>query len=388
MRCCTLLYVHSGNLNTVAIVRNLVLQCIHSVTKNRKSESVHTLSFVFASLSLVTKPRCGLISNFLSVMTTTSAFQVLFLGTGVSTAIPNIAHVLRRSNGDDPCPVCTHAMNVPHSRNKRNNVSIALLFQEDGKQKCIVVDVGKTMRDSVISLLPKHRIEEVHGILITHGHADAVMGLDDVRDLQKVERVAVTTQDGEVHTGFRVLSGPLPIYLTTETKDVVFRVFPYLTGTPQYLDEASSVIERRVALLSYHEIDENATLDLHGLSVRCFPVWHGGQYVSLGFNFGLPGEFVYISDVKIIPEPAMQYLLSLAINVLVIDVLDREGIFSHIGLEEALQICSALKPKTVYFTGMCCELGLHDEVEKELKDRGFDNVFLAYDGLVLANMRN
>lgn len=320
-------------------------------------------------------------------MTTASTFQVFFLGTGVSTAIPNISHVLRRSNGPYRCPVCTDAMASPLSRNKRNNVSIALLFQEAGNQKCILVDVGKTMRDAVISLLPKHRVEEVHGILITHGHADAMMGLDDVRDLQKVERVPVTKADGEVHTGFRVLSGPLPIYVTKETKDVVFRVFPYLTGTPQYLDEASNVIERRVALLSYHEIDENATLDLHGLQVRCFPVWHGGQYVSLGFNFGLPGEFVYISDVKIIPEPTMQYLLSLDINILVIDVLDREGIFSHLGLEEALQICSVLKPKTVYFTGMCCELGLHDEVEEELRERGFDHIFLAYDGLLLENMR-
>eukprot|EP01031_Cornospumella_fuschlensis_P038847 gene38847-47244_t len=85
-------------------------------------------------------------------MTSTSPFKVLFLGTGVSTAIPNIAHVLRRSNSEHPCPVCADALASPSSRNKRNNVSIALLFEEAGKRKCIVVDVGKTMRDAVNSL--------------------------------------------------------------------------------------------------------------------------------------------------------------------------------------------------------------------------------------------
>eukprot|EP01039_Chlorochromonas_danica_P008187 gene8187-9032_t len=312
-------------------------------------------------------------------------FKVLFVGTGVSTAIPNIAHVLERSKGDQPCLVCQDAMTQPHSKNKRNNVSIALLFEEEGAKRCILVDVGKTMRDAVIHLLPKYDIEEVHGILITHGHADAMMGLDDVRDLQKVERVAVKNPKNpdEVSIGFRVLSGPLPIYLTQETMQTIDRVFPYLTGPSQYLDEAANVIERRVALLKYHVVDENAELLLHGLPVRCFPVWHGGRYVSLGFNFGAPGEFVYISDVKIIPEETWAYLRGIPkIKVLVLDALDREGIFSHIGLIEALAICDELKPEKAFFTGMCCEMGLHEEVEQELQAMGV-NHRLAYDGLLL-----
>jgi phosphoribosyl 1,2-cyclic phosphodiesterase len=330
-------------------------------------------------------------NRFHKVMATTGNFKVLFVGTGVSTAIPNIAHVLERSKGPNPCLVCQDALASPlSSRNKRNNVSIALLFQENSKDKCVLVDVGKTMRDAVISLLPRHGVEEVHSILITHGHADAMMGLDDVRDLQKVERVVISSPDHPNGTaiGFRILSGPLPIYLTSETMQAINRVFPYITGPSQYLDKETNVIERRVALVAFNTIEDTALLNLHGLAVKCFPVWHGGKYVSLGFNFGNPGEFVYISDVKIIPQESWDYLVSLPqIQVLVLDVLDWDGIFSHMGMHEALAICDKLQPKAAYFTGMCCELGLHDDIEQYLQQRS-PNYHLAYDGLVLSDFSN
>lgn len=318
-------------------------------------------------------------------MSDSSSFKVLFVGTGVSTAIPNIAHVLEVSSRG-VCPVCFDAMNTPHSKNKRNNVSVAIIFKENGEDRCILVDVGKTMRDAVISLLPRFGVEEVHGIFITHGHADAMMGLDDVRDLQKSVRMSVPVESNpnESMAGFRILSGPLPIFLTSETMAVVDRVFPYLTGPPQFLNESLNVIERRVALLKFNVIDENAAVQVHGIQVKCFPVYHGGTYVSLGFNFGAPGEFVYISDVKIIPEKTWAYLKSLpTIKVLVLDVLDRDGIFSHMGLTEALAVCDILKPHKAFFVGMCCELGTHEEIEQELRARGFANYHLAHDGLVL-----
>lgn len=71
-------------------------------------------------------------------------FKVIFVGTGVSTAVPNLFHVL-----NDSCQVCRDAM-IHGSKNRRNNVSIAIVFSIDdcGKsiEKCVMVDCGKTMR--------------------------------------------------------------------------------------------------------------------------------------------------------------------------------------------------------------------------------------------------
>lgn len=283
--------------------------------------------------------------------------------------------------------MCNHAITVPGSKNRRNNVSIALVYYgSDGKKKCVMVDAGKTMRDACLSQLPKVGVQQVNALLLTHGHADAVLGLDDIRDLQQSERVVVSdplNPGNKVH-GFRILSGPLPIYLSHETMETVKSIFPYLTNPPKFLDEANNVIERRVACINLCPIPERSSLDVDGLHVEIFPTYHGGTYVSLGFTFGLPGQFVYISDVKIIPDETMIYLKSLPrIKVFVIDCLDHEGIWSHMGLHEAIAVCRELNPEVVYFTGMCCSLGLHEDVEAELRSMGIDNYFLSFDGLQL-----
>ena len=107
--------------------------------------------------------------------------------------------------------------------------------------------------------------------------------------------------------------------------------------------------------------------------------------MSLGFSIGKAGEFVYISDVKIIPEDTMAYLKELpTIKVLVLDVLNQDGIFAHMGLDEALAIVNILKPETVYFVGMSCSLGLHDDIEAKLA-LTTPNAHYAYDGLILEN---
>jgi glyoxylase-like metal-dependent hydrolase (beta-lactamase superfamily II) len=49
------------------------------------------------------------------------------------------------------------------------------------QKRCVLVDAGKTMRDACMRVLPKYGVANVDGILLTHGHADAILGLDDVR---------------------------------------------------------------------------------------------------------------------------------------------------------------------------------------------------------------
>lgn len=343
-------------------------------------------------------------------------FKVVFLGTGVSTAIPNLGHILA-----DNCDVCRDAQTKSESKNKRSNVSIAILFQGNPelvtarsapyKEKCVIIDAGKTMRETCLRILPRHNVKEVAAILLTHGHADAILGLDDVRDLQISKSVTVNNSAasfscvccaGPEHicqpctgtgsgsaaidsklTGFRVISGAMPIYLHEETMDVVKKTFSYLTQPPDYLDKTTLVLSRRVALLDFTVLQQDDSFNVCGLPMRCFPVYHGGKYVSLGFSIGTHGQFVYISDVKIIPESSMAYLRSIPyIATLVIDCLNAEGIWSHMGLEEALAVVEELQPSAAYLTGMSCQMGMHADVEAVLQKRS-PNTHLAFDGLEL-----
>jgi len=191
---------------------------------------------------------------------------------------------------------------------------------------------------------------------LTHGHADAIFGLDDIRDLQlcKTVHVDVNAESSKVtEIGFKVLSEPMSIYLNRETKDVVDQCFSYLTTAPEFLDKENQILKRRVALLSFNIIDSSSTFSVFGLPIRSFPVFHGGEYISLGFSIGKEGEFVYISDVKIIPEDTMTYLKSIGrIDTLVLDAINNTtGVWSHMGMQEALKVAEELNPKVVYFTG-------------------------------------
>jgi hypothetical protein len=54
------------------------------------------------------------------------------------------------------------------------------------------------------------------------------------------------------------------------------------------------------------------------------------------------------------------------------------------GTEEALVVIKELKPQNAYFTGMGCQIGLHNDLEAELElNKDTSNVHYAYDGLVL-----
>jgi phosphoribosyl 1,2-cyclic phosphodiesterase len=195
--------------------------------------------------------------------------------------------------------------------------------------------------------------------------------------------VKVVSEAGTESIGFKVLSGAMPVFLNQETMNTVKSVFNYLTTPPVFLDEANNVIERRVSLLEFNVVESSSQFSVSGLPIRAFPVYHGGNYVSLGFSVGKPGQFVYISDVKIIPEETMQYLISLPrIKVFVIDVLNQEGIFAHMGLTEAMEVVRVLQPEVAYFVGMSCSLGMHDEVEARLAKIA-PNVHLAHDGMLL-----
>ena len=248
---------------------------------------------------------------------TSERFSAVLLGTGASNRVPRLDHVLSQD-----CAVCAAAMR-DDSRDRRNNVSLALLC----RGKTIMIDAGKTMYSACTRFFPGLGIKTVHAILLTHGHADAILGLDDVRELQKMERVS--DADGNA-IGFRLVGDQtlMPIITNQKTIDEVKRQFPYLAQPPITVPgQPSGVMSRKVAALKFQPIEHNteSVPNIPGdLPIRSFPVFHGGAYISLGFAIGGPlnlsvllpadgvGEMerlqrphyplVYISDIKDLPS--------------------------------------------------------------------------------------
>lgn len=77
----------------------------------------------------------------------------------------------------------THVPPSKQKSHRRNNVSCAIIKRRASTPpgqtpRCVLIDCGKTFREVILNLFPKHGLREVGALLLTHGHADAILGMD------------------------------------------------------------------------------------------------------------------------------------------------------------------------------------------------------------------
>ena len=173
-------------------------------------------------------------------MASTVSHELIFLGTGVSTALPRLSCIMQRD--DSPCAVCDRAHSDPLDPNCRSNVSVLVRRTEtrqvegtpEVSSRCLMIDAGKTMRDAALRWFPKHGVKSVDAVLVTHGHADAVGGMDELREFTSfikekgADRSKPKDRVALVKKGFFGLSKELPVYLNQETFEVCKGAYPYL----------------------------------------------------------------------------------------------------------------------------------------------------------------
>ncbi|XP_042416655.1 putative hydrolase C777.06c [Zingiber officinale] len=298
--------------------------------------------------------------------------SLIFLGTGCSTAVPNARCLIRPT--DPPCSVCFQSLSVPPERNPNYRCNTSLLIdycQDDGIHNYILIDVGKTFREQVLRWFTYHKIPQVDSIILTHEHADATLGLDDIRVVQPFSH----TNDID----------PTPVYLTQYAMDSLAQKFPYLMT--RKLKEGAEV--RRVAQLDWNiiENDPNAKFVASDLEFTPLPVMHGEDYVCLGFLFGQKSRVAYISDVSRF-LPSTEKLISKSegrqLDLLILDTLYRKNSHNvHLCLPQTLDALKRICPKQALLIGMTHEFDHHQDnmFLTEWSKREGIQVQLAHDGL-------
>jgi phosphoribosyl 1,2-cyclic phosphate phosphodiesterase len=257
------------------------------------------------------------------------------LGTGTSHGVPMI--------GCD-CAVCRST----DPRDKRTRTS-ALIEVRDGAAsasiatatRSILVDTSTDLRTQALA----YRVNRVDAILFTHSHADHIMGLDEVRRYNVLQRTA------------------LPCFADPLTSADLRKTFHYIFNPPV---QGGGGIPQ----ISLFEIGGPFTLG--GVEVVPVPLLHGSRPI-LGFRIG---SFAYLTDCSRIPDES--WALLAGVRTMVLDALRDRPHPTHFSVAEALEVVERLSPDRTYLTHMTHDLG-HAATCARLPA----GVELAYDGLVL-----
>lgn len=306
--------------------------------------------------------------------------EIVVLGCGPSTSVPS----LRCLVSTELCRVCSEAQANPSSKNRRLNPSI--LVRNLATQKNILVDCGKTFREAALRVFPAVGVHQVHGVILTHGHADACLGMDDLREVQALgEQIDPVTKES-----MKVAQGPLLVHCSEATRQEMRGKFDYLLEKP--VDpNAEPVTFRWIAQLRYQIFEPFTRFTAGGLSILPFPVVHGAGYLSNAFEFGAECgvRVVYISDVSELTPEASAFLNDASrptIDVLIIDALNINKYHStHMNLQAVLKEIRTIRPKRTLLTGMSHDFDYveHTQMLRAMGEQEGLIIEMAYDGLRL-----
>lgn len=248
--------------------------------------------------------------------------KVTFLGTGTSQGIPVIGC---------NCVVCQSS----DSKDKRLRVSVLIEIGDT----TIVIDSGPDFRYQML----RAGVKDLDAILFTHEHKDHVAGLDDIRPFNYI------------------LKKHIDIYAAPRVQEALKREFAYIFSDVKY---------HGLPLINLFTV-AHESFEVKGTQVIPLDVMHYKLPVK-GYRIG---DFTYITDAKTVDEQSFEKIKGS--KFLVINALQKEDHVSHFTLSEAIAFANKAEAEMTYFTHMSHNLGLHEDVEKELPA----NIRLAYDGL-------
>ena len=245
----------------------------------------------------------------------------VILGSGTSNGVPTL--------GVDYSPQF-----LANPRNHRTRPSLLL----EGPTGNLLVDCAPEMR---LQLL-REGIGMVEAVLITHTHADHVMGMDDLRSF-----CLKSKKD-------------MPVYANERSAADIRRIFSYA-----FEEFAPGIDVPRYDIRPVPHI-----LNVGGMPIRTMWVLHGSlPVVALRL-----GDFAYVTDVSEIPPEAWDQLQGL--RTLVLDAVRIKPHPNHFHFDKAVEVALELRAKQTYFTHLSHDYD-HDITNAALPP----GIALAYDGL-------
>ena len=256
--------------------------------------------------------------------------EIVFMGTGTSHGVPMIGCA---------CDICTSG----NPKNRRTRTSIHVKIGEYAVQ----VDIAPEFRLQCVA----NRIDHIDWVVLTHGHADHVAGMDDLRRF-------VDFRQGE----------GIPIYAFEEVHERMRGMYPYaVRDRPEF--------KGYPAFIPQH-VKRNSTMEFPWGTLQTTVLPHGRfEVMGLVFTEKATGKkFTYYTDCKSVSEEARQ--LASDSEMVVLDGLRHDPHPTHMSITEAVEVAQAIDAPQTYLIHMTHHVD-HDPVDQDLPDR----INLSFDGL-------
>ncbi len=229
-------------------------------------------------------------------------------------------------------------------RNRRMRCSLLVERVTGQGTTRVLIDTSPDMRQQLLDA----EVGQLDAVIFTHGHADHMHGIDDLRMIVFNQRER------------------LPVWADLPTQERLMSGFGYVFVQPDG--------SHYPPLLTMNTIDGNVTITGAGGAIvfRPFLVDHG-SIDSLGFRIG---GLAYLPDVSEIYEDAWPLLEDL--DVWIVDALRRTPHPTHAHLARTLEWIERVAPRRAILTNMHIDLDY-----QTVLDETPSHVEPAYDGLRL-----
>ncbi len=247
---------------------------------------------------------------------------VTFLGTGTSQGVPMIGCKCKVCKSDD-------------LRDKRLRSSVMININN----KIFVIDTGPDFRQQML----RENVERLDAILFTHEHKDHTAGLDDIRAFNYFQKQAMN------------------VFAEERVQQSLKQEYSYVFASEKYPG---------IPQIKFRSISTKPFI-AEGIQIIPIRVMHH-KLPILGFRIQ---DFTYLTDIN---QIATEEIIKIkGSKHIVISGLRKEPHISHFSLSESLELLKELEPERAYITHCSHQLGLYNDVQKELPK----NVILAYDTL-------
>jgi len=247
---------------------------------------------------------------------------VTFLGTGTSQGVPIICC---------DCAVCKS------TNPKDNRLRSSILIESEIAK--VVIDSGPDFRQQLL----RRDLKSLDAVVFTHEHKDHIAGLDEVKAFNYFNNMR------------------MPVYATERVQNALKREFAYIFSDDKYPG---------IPEIDLYTITDEP-IKIKDITLLPIDVVHFKMPVK-AYRIN---NFTYITDANYISDSEKEKIKGS--EIIVLNALRREPHLSHFTFNEAINLMEELKPKKAYFTHISHQLGLHNDVSKELPEF----IELAYDGL-------